>query len=198
MNRFKLFSLATVIGILMLGGLAGTETSLITAKSAKVAATKTAKKGKATPKRVPSWKKPSEKRAYPNLKKYRHAYLYVSTKKQRIYVWSSSTKHKKLLYKMTVSTGMHNATPKGTFHIQNRGYSFYNATVREGAHYWTSFKGWGSYLFHSVPTNKHGKYIKSEAKKLGYKASHGCVRLTVPDAKWINQHVPAGIKVVIK
>ncbi|MCT6848759.1 MAG: L,D-transpeptidase, partial [Apilactobacillus kunkeei] len=27
--------------------------------------------------------------------------------------------------------------------------------------------------------------------------SHGCVRLSIPDAKWINSSVPTGTKVVI-
>jgi len=150
----------------------------------------------ATASTTPSWKQPSQSKAYPNLKKYKHAYLKVSVAKQRVYVKTS--KHR-VLYTMVCSTGKKSSpTPIGTFHIQNRGKHFYNASSKEGANYWTSFKDWGTYLFHSVPVNVHGKYVVSEAHKLGKRASHGCMRLSVADAHWINRHVPAGMKVVIR
>lgn len=104
---------------------------------------------------------------------------------------------KKALYTMVCSTGIYNSTPRGTFHIQNRGKSFYNKSSKEGAKYWTSWLYNGIYLFHTVPTNKKGKYIKSEAKKLGKPVSHGCIRLTIPDAYWIYKKVPRGTKVHI-
>jgi lipoprotein-anchoring transpeptidase ErfK/SrfK len=37
----------------------------------------------------------------------------------------------------------------------------------------------------------------SEAQKLGSKASHGCIRLALPDAKWIYQNIRVGSRVVI-
>lgn len=145
--------------------------------------------------KTPSWKRPSETQAYPKLKRYPHATLKVSIAKQRVYIL---TRHKKVLYTMVCSTGRKSSpTPTGTFHIQNRGTHFYNASSKEGANYWTSFKDWGTYLFHSVPVNAKGKYVVSEAHKLGRRASHGCVRLSVADAHWIYRHVPAGMKVVI-
>jgi len=67
----------------------------------------------------------------------------------------------------------------------------------EDAHYWTSFWHHGEYLFHSVPTNSRGQYVASEAKKLGRPASHGCVRLPVPDAQWIMNNARTGMVVVI-
>ena len=49
-----------------------------------------------------------------------------------------------------------------------------------------------------MPTDENGNYITSEAKKLGKKASsHGCVRLSVADAKWLYNNVTTGTKVVI-
>ncbi|CCU56791.1 ErfK/YbiS/YcfS/YnhG superfamily [Bacillus subtilis E1] len=44
---------------------------------------------------------------------------------------------------------------------------------------------------------KDQKVIKTEAEKLGTKASHGCIRLTIPDAKWIYENIPEHTKVVI-
>ncbi len=67
---------------------------------------------------------------------------------------------------MYASTGKDNSTPKGTFEIQTeRGQFFYNSKSGEGAHYWTSFKDHGIYLFHTVPTNRKGHYLKDEAKR---------------------------------
>ena len=63
------------------------------------------------------------------------------------------------------------------------------------------FDSWlnhGEYLFHSVPTKADGSYNLREAANLGKSTgSHGCIRLSVPDAKWMEQNLPEGTKVVI-
>ncbi len=146
-----------------------------------------------------NWRKPSEKKPYPKLS-FNHQtrdWLLVSIPKQKVFVMSP--KHR-ILYTMHASTGIHNSTPRGVYHIQGeRGYFFYNQNSKEGAHYWTSWKDHGTYLFHTVPTNSKGHYNRSQANQLGRKAnSHGCIRLSIPDARWINHHVPMGTKVVIK
>lgn len=57
----------------------------------------------------------------------------------------------------------------------------------------------GSILFHSVwyyqPKKDTQSYI--QYNRLGTTASHGCVRLTVADAKWIYDNCPSGTKVTI-
>ncbi|APX73250.1 L,D-transpeptidase [Companilactobacillus allii] len=142
------------------------------------------------------WKHPSEKKDYPDLDKYKDAYIEVSIEDQKVYIKDGKDSN---LYIMNAATGTKESpTPKGVFHIQNRGDSFYNPESKEGANYWTSFKDLGVYLFHSVPTDKEGKYDENEAHKLGERSSHGCVRLTIPDAKWVNTSVPDGMKVVVK
>ncbi|MHA8262373.1 L,D-transpeptidase [Lactobacillaceae bacterium Melli_B3] len=150
-----------------------------------------------TKKTTINWRKPSENKAYPKMGLSTHNWLKVSIKKQRVFVMSPKDK---VLYTMHASTGANNSTPRGTFYVQpERGKFFYNAASKEGARYWTSWKDHGVYLFHTVPTNAKGQYIKSEANELGKTAnSHGCIRLSIPDAKWINQNVPTGTKVVIK
>lgn len=96
----------------------------------------------------------------------------------------------------TCSTGKKgDDTPTGTFTVAERGQSFYNSSVNEGAYYWTQF--YGDYLFHSVPFDKNREMESDEAAKLGTPASHGCVRLTVTDAKWIYDNIPKGTKVSI-
>ncbi|MBW3093178.1 L,D-transpeptidase [Bifidobacterium sp. 82T10] len=130
---------------------------------------------------------------YPNLSTVQGLNIEVSLARQRVYVKSGS----RTIYTMLASTGMDDSTPHGTYYVQNRGVSFYNSGEGMGANYWVSWKDYGTYLFHTVPTDASGNYIVSEADKLGHPASHGCVRLTVPDAQWLYNQLPEGTKVVI-
>lgn len=137
----------------------------------------------------PLWLRPSEDKPYPNLKKYPNAYFSVSLKKQRVYVKSASGK---TLYTMICSTGLYDWTPTGWYKIQaERGTAF------SGANYWTSWLNHGQYLFHTVIVNHDRSYNVAAAKKLGTKASHGCIRLPVPDAIWIYKNAPVGMRVHI-
>lgn len=140
----------------------------------------------------PSWMLPSGG-AHINLRKVRNLQVKVSIAHQRTYIMSGNT----VVYTMICSTGMDGKTPTGTYRVQNRGLDFYNPKESMGAKYWVSWANYGEYLFHSVPTDKSGKWIVSEAEKLGKSASHGCVRLTVADAKWLYEQLPEGTKVVI-
>ncbi|AZZ60233.1 L,D-transpeptidase [Oenococcus sp. UCMA 16435] len=145
--------------------------------------------------RTVNWRKSSEKVSYPILSKYRNVWIDVSIARQRVYIKSGS----RILYEMYCSTGIDNSTPTGTYKIQKeRGTFFYNVASKEGAHYWVSWKDNGVYLFHTVPTDKNGKYVVSQAKELGKKpGSHGCIRLSIPDAKWIYKNISEGTKVVV-
>lgn len=97
---------------------------------------------------------------------------------------------------MLCSTGI-NGTPLGTYYIKNRwdwGALVDNVYGRYCVHIF------GDYLFHSVPYEK--KYDKKsmptkEFNKLGKDASHGCVRLSVMDAKWVYRNCRKGTKVTI-
>lgn len=142
------------------------------------------------------WQHPSENAAYPNVAAHPHMWILVSVRQQRVYLID----HGRVLYRMYASTGTHQEkTPLGIYHIQaERGLSFYNAHSGEGARYWVSWKNHGEFLFHSVPTDAHGNYVISEADKLGKtSASHGCIRLSVPDARWLYQNIRQGTRVVI-
>jgi hypothetical protein len=86
-------------------------------------------------------------------------------------------------------------TPLGTYFLYNRGYAFWNQRLQEGAYYWVQFKG--PYLVHSVPFDASGKLKQEEIEKLGQAASHGCIRLSLEDAKWFFHHVPNGTMIVI-
>lgn len=157
---------------------------------------KAAKKAAAAKKKAALnlWKHPTGG-TYPTLKQTGTYKLTVSLKKQRVYL-DDETTHKRL-YTMICSAGMDNTTPTGTFAVQERGESFYNNSLGEGANYWVSWLNHGVYLFHTVPTDTAGNYKVAEAQKLGKPASHGCIRLSVPDAKWLYDNIPFGTKVVV-
>ncbi len=80
-------------------------------------------------------------------------------------------------------------TVKGIFTIQNRGYSFGSGYT---CYYWTQF--YGDYLFHSI-LYWPGTFIVQDGT-LGASVSHGCVRLSLENAKWIYDNIPRGTTVV--
>ena len=140
------------------------------------------------------WNQTSETKAHPNLKYVKNLWIRVSILGNRTYVMSGN----KPVYTLYSSAGRivngKSLTPTGTYYVQpERGTTFV------GAHYYVSWKDHGVYLFHSTITNGYnGPYDMQAAKLLGTQPlSHGCVRLTVPDAKWFYQELPVGTKVVI-
>ena len=151
------------------------------------------------------WQKSSETKAYPDLSKVKRLWIKVNLRTNRTYLYDGNHVIYTMystggIYKKDPKTGkMKSMTPTGTFYVQQeRGNSFYNARLKEGANYYTSWLNHGEYLFHSVPTNADGSYNKKEAAKLGKSTgSHGCIRLSVADAKWMEENLPVGTKVEI-
>ncbi|GAF40224.1 cell surface protein [Agrilactobacillus composti DSM 18527 = JCM 14202] len=141
------------------------------------------------------WQRPSESKPYPDLTRYPNVNIDVSIPKQRVYIKDG----KKTLYTMLASTGKDDGTPKGHFNIQHeRGLQFFNEGSKEGAKFWVSFKDHGIYLFHSVPINGQGDFDVKQAESLGGEAnSHGCIRLSVADAKWFFENVKEDTPVYI-
>ncbi len=97
----------------------------------------------------------------------------------------------------TCSVGSDSRTITGTFPLKEK-------------YRWKALIGnvWGQYstrivggiLFHSVyyyENNNPATLATAEYNKLGKAASHGCIRLTVADAKWIYDHCPPGTLVEI-
>lgn len=137
-----------------------------------------------------------------------HEYkVVVDISEQRVYVYQwdpNKENYSKLVKKFRCSTGTKsNPTPLGTF----------DETVRRGA-LWHHFKDfgncWAQYaihidptgnvMFHSVLyTRKNGKRpTSSSLSALGRRASHGCIRLAVPNAKWLHENITDGTTVVIQ
>lgn len=151
-----------------------------------------------------NYKKPSENIAYPNLKDEKDFWIKVDVANNKTYLMSGH----KVIYTMYSSAGRSIRketggftclTPTGTFHLQDdKGKYKYNTKTKEGNHYWSSFKGNGKYNFESVPMDKAGKCLKEVAQSLGENnISDGSIYLSVPDAKWIYQHVKPGTKIVV-
>ncbi|WP_238881899.1 L,D-transpeptidase [Clostridium sp. YIM B02551] len=126
-----------------------------------------------------------------------HYTVKVKINEQKIYVYNGTT----LIRAMSCSTGLEEGdydTPLGHYKINSYfGQTFFSNKFNEGARYWVGFIG-SQYLFHSVPTGANGQIITSEAEKIGEKASHGCIRMSVNDAYWFYETIPQGSDVVIE
>lgn len=96
------------------------------------------------------------------------------------------------IYYWSCATGKSSTpTPKGTFRIGQRGYSFGHGYT---CYYWTGFIG-AQYLFHST-LYRQGTRIPLDSR-LGANLSHGCVRLAIDNAQWIYNNVPSGTTVSV-
>lgn len=106
---------------------------------------------------------------------------------QEVYVY----KNNELLRTMVCSTGIDSKpTPLGYFSTGGKGKYFFSKKYAQGAFYWINFLN-NKYLFHTLPVDYNKNIIKSEALKLGEKASHGCIRLSFDDAKWLYNTIPS-------
>lgn len=128
--------------------------------------------------------------------------IYVDLSEQTIYIYRWDGEAYSIPErKMICSTGKDaTPTPTGT-------YQAYGQLELEDDEWWwfKTYKCYAKYaygivggiLFHSVTYTRDKKPLGDE-KNLGRKASHGCIRLTVDDAKWIYDNCPYGTTVVIQ
>jgi len=108
-------------------------------------------------------------------------------------------KNEEILKEIPCSTGIigdqDTETPLGVFSVQDRGKGFFSDKYNQGGKYYIKF--FANYLIHSVPVDKKGNIIEEESIKLGSAVSHGCVRVSLEDAKWIYDTIPKGSTVFI-
>lgn len=120
--------------------------------------------------------------------------IHVSIAKQVVTVYDADNRVVESWLCSTGSPGYD--TPKGTFHMYNRGKSFFSKKYQEDAYYWVAF--YEDYYFHSVPYDKNKHIIQTIANDLGRQDSHGCVHLSIENSKWIYDNIPNGTEVVIE
>lgn len=119
----------------------------------------------------------------------------VSLKNQKTYIYSGKADNWKLLKTFSCSTGLNSEeTPVGSFSTMEKGAWFFSDKYEQGGKYWTQITG--DILFHSIPFAKDKTTILDYT--LNKPSSHGCVRLSIEDAKWIYTNIPKGSKVIIK
>ncbi|CAG7839240.1 hypothetical protein Z959_03965 [Clostridium novyi B str. ATCC 27606] len=116
----------------------------------------------------------------------------VKLGQQKTYIYKGDS----LIKTFTCSTGMDwTPTPTGVYLIGSRGSLFYSGSSVI-CYNWVRWNN--NFLFHSVLYDRNGNLILSEYKKLGQKASHGCIRLPLGDVKWIYDNIPSGTPVIIQ
>ena len=124
--------------------------------------------------------------------------LMVDVSEQRVYVgqWNGSSYEGPIKKFPCASGKVDTPTPLGTYQAGGKtGNEWY---------YFKEFKCYakwayhivGGVLFHSNTVNSIGGHPSNGG--LGHRASHGCIRLRLEDAKWIYDNCPEGTTVVIQ
>lgn len=100
---------------------------------------------------------------------------------------------------MLCSSGADDCTPKGTFEMGAYRVRF-SKFARDGRYgqYWTQIRK--AIYFHTILYTQldAATYQDFIFNRLGQMDSHGCIRLTVPDARWIWYHIAPGSICVIR
>jgi lipoprotein-anchoring transpeptidase ErfK/SrfK len=122
-------------------------------------------------------------------------FINVDLKSQKTYIYKGKADNWSLIRTCPCSTGVSGEdTPSGSFSIKEKGDWFFSEKYLQGGKYWTQITG--DILFHSVP------FAKDKTTVLDYTmnkpSSHGCIRLSIDDAKWIYTNIPKESKVIIK
>lgn len=119
-------------------------------------------------------------------------FIWVDLNNYRTNIFKGSKNKWTLIHSFLCSIGKKSTpTPKGTFSIGIKGYSFGEEKGYK-CYYFTQFKG--NYLFHSIIYNLNGTIRDG---RLGKAISNGCIRLAKENAKWIYDNIPYGTKVYI-
>lgn len=113
-----------------------------------------------------------------------------------IYTQDADGKYTVPVKAMVCSTGVRNATPLGKFSLGTK-YRWHELMGPVYGQYCCRITG--AILFHSVfySTTDPSTLNYNAYNRLGTAASHGCVRLTVADAKWIYDNCSSGTTVEI-
>lgn len=121
---------------------------------------------------------------------------------QVVLVYSADTEGEytvPIRYMLCTTGASGSPTPSGTYQMKNYRvrYALFNNTDVYGQ-YWSLITG--RIYFHSIlySAKDAATYTESSYNNLGKHVSHGCVRLTVPDARWIYYNAAPGTCVEIR
>lgn len=122
------------------------------------------------------------------------AVIYIGSQRVVIYEKDEEGHYTVPHYVFTVSTGLGNNTPRGTFRVAHR----WRWLPMHGIYCQYVTQWWGDYLFHSVMYSRtNPSTIDRDAySNLGQKASAGCIRMPTRDAKWIYDNLERGTYVI--
>lgn len=109
----------------------------------------------------------------------------------RVFIFQGSQGNWKPLHDWVCSPGKPwTPTVRGNYTIGARGTHF-GEDKGYTCYYWTQF--YGDYLFHSILYYPYS--MRVQEGELGKQLSHGCVRLSIENARWIYDNIPRGTQV---
>ena len=121
--------------------------------------------------------------------------IHVDLANQKTNIYSGKINNWLLVKSFVCSTGVDDEeTPTGIYTVKDKGEWFFSEKYNQGGKYWVQFSD--NYLFHSLPYDKTKTNIVDPT--LGKPSSHGCVRLSEEDSKWLYDNVKRDSKVIIK
>lgn len=122
-------------------------------------------------------------------------FINVNLADQKTFIYKGTADKWQLIKTFSCSTGiLGEETPSGSFSSKEKGEWFFSNKYEQGGKYWTQITG--DILFHSLPFANDKSTILDYT--LNKPSSHGCIRLSIEDAKWIYNNIPKGTKIIIK
>jgi lipoprotein-anchoring transpeptidase ErfK/SrfK len=122
--------------------------------------------------------------------------LVVDYTNQCVYAYKETGGIPELVRVMICTTGGNgNWTPEGVYDMGDDYHRFgYFTSFDCYAQYWTQMAG--NFYFHSIlySARDASTYTMSSYNNLGKPGSHGCIRMLVPDARWIYENCAPGTK----
>lgn len=120
-------------------------------------------------------------------------FIIVNLDKKEVNIFQGSNKQWSLINTYICDIGRPSTpTINGRYRTNLKGKSF-GADEGFECKYYTQIKG--NYLFHSILYNVDGSI---QDGRIGLAISHGCIRLSLDNAKWIYDNIPKGTQVIIR
>ena len=122
----------------------------------------------------------------------------LSDRRTYVYRWTGDGYNERIATFKCCVGAPKTPTPQGTFQGSGQagGRWYYFKDFNCYAQY--AWRIQGGILFHSVTYSRPNENSGGSTRSLGRAESHGCVRLTVSDAKWIYDNCPMGTTVVVQ